>query len=964
MPAPATEAAPEAAPADETGAAAPATAPEPQVAEATPNAEAAADQEPAAIADAMLSWGVKSSFRNYITSPIAKGAITLLGAVTGSGPYTWTGGTGSVNHDGSDADVAFAETDGVHFQGHKKDEEYILDLSFTQPQIRVTSPTTAELYLDVDGREFVDTSTVGVTYSLDDVHFADVTLPTPTVSGSTYTWTNAAATMTEAGLDAFGGFYDASTAALDPVTFSTGAALAEPLQTTTVLEASESEIEPGGEVQFTASVSPADAIGTVQFWDGEVKLESSRSVVEGVATLNTSLLAPGTHSVSAQFLPTDQTSHHESRSTSVSVLVAKQTAIPETAKVNSARLDWGVKESFRAYIASSTAKGKVTRLGGVTGQFTWNNGSGTAMPNGSKANVGFGVKSGVHFQGHDINGTNALDLRFTNPRVEITSATGGKLYLDVKSRKFEGVEAASDQFFEAKAVAVGTIALPAPIASGKTLKWTDAQVFLTKAGVDAFGGFYPAGTALDPLTLTLGIDRNAAALRSTNVKLAASATKMVDGSAVTLNAGVSPKSLGGTVAFSYGGRAIGKTVKVSNGSASTTAKLPVGIHSVLATFTPTDSIYGHSNSNVVNITVTGRQSGGSPVTPSAGSGAAAGSLVWSVSNAFAAYTTCTNKEAFGYQHCAKGSVETNGVGAGYLFPQAVSSSWDRASQTGTVAYSGSVAFTGYGMTMYNVANPSITVTGPTSATLSTGNSTSFGSGTYQLDLASGSKSVGANGEVTWSNVPVLGSLSSGGAGGSGSQSIGLDPLTFTVGAESRVSYGATAAGSDKKQYTAAATPPATTGVTVLTDADKIKPGGRIEIEASGFDPDDEGVLIVLYSDPIVLDDEATADENGVVRWSGTLPDDVSGEHTITIQGSSNAGAVIDIVEPKAKKSAKSADVETRTLADGVAQDRVTAAGLAPAAGMALWEWWASAAGLVAIAACMTLLTIRQRRAAG
>ncbi|KTR85487.1 HtaA domain-containing protein, partial [Leucobacter chromiiresistens] len=125
------------------------------------------------VADATLSWGVKSSFRNYITSPIAKGKVTLLGATTGSGPYAWAGGTGTANLDGSGVDVAFGENDGVHFQGHAEGENYILDLAFTQPQIKVTSPTTAELYLDVDGREFVDTTTVGETYSLDDVHFAD-----------------------------------------------------------------------------------------------------------------------------------------------------------------------------------------------------------------------------------------------------------------------------------------------------------------------------------------------------------------------------------------------------------------------------------------------------------------------------------------------------------------------------------------------------------------------------------------------------------------------------------------------------------------------------------------------------------------------------------------------------------------------------------------------------------------------
>ncbi|WP_010157843.1 HtaA domain-containing protein, partial [Leucobacter chromiiresistens] len=860
------------------GAAAPAIAPEPQVADASPSAEAAADQEPAAIADAMLSWGVKSSFRSYITSPIAKGAITLLGAVTGSGPYTWSNGAGSgtAQPDGTGLEIAFGENDGVHFQGHAEGEDYILDLAFTQPQITVTSATTAELTLDVDGRKFVDTTTVGETYSLDDVHFADLVLPSPKIDGTRYTWEGSSATMTADGLQAFGGFYDESTAALDPITFSAQVIaqpgepeVPAPANTTTALTAKATSPNVGANVELSARVAPAGASGSVQFTQNGKNLGEAVPVANGSAATTARPTEPGAYTYGAVFTPSDPKAFRGSQATPQQVDLAD----PKDAGT----LQWGVKKSFREYVLGPIAKGKIVAEDGAkqaanNGVFTFPQSS-TTHWNGTSGTVQYAGK--VKFSGHH----GQMDVDLLNPAIVVQNAKSAEVRIPLNGKT---VTLAQIDLTQAKRETLRGGAVKFTRATTKLAKAGAEQFFVNGTGTGPVGTFYEVGTALDDITFVIGSD-----------------------------SGVKPAA-------------------------------------------PTDPASKPKPTTAPE----------KPAAPASTQGAAAGSLVWSVSNAFAAYTTCTNKEAFGYQHCAKGSVETNGVGAGYLFPQAVSSSWDRASQTGTVAYSGSVAFTGYGMTMYNVANPSITVTGPTSATLSTGNSTSFGSGTYQLDLASGSKSVGANGEVTWSNVPVLGSLSSGGAGGSGSQSIGLDPLTFTVGAESRVSYGATAAGNDKKQYTAAATPPATTGVTVLTDADKIKPGGRIEIEASGFDPDDEGVLIVLYSDPIVLDDEATADENGVVRWSGTLPDDVSGEHTITIQGSSNAGAVIDIVEPKAKKSAKSADVETRTLADGVAQDRVTAAGLAPAAGMALWEWWASAAGLVAIAACMTLLTIRQRRSAG
>ncbi|WP_105806201.1 HtaA domain-containing protein [Leucobacter massiliensis] len=331
---------------------------------------------------------------------------------------------------------------------------------------------------------------------------------------------------------------------------------------------------------------------------------------------------------------------------------------------------------------------------------------------------------------------------------------------------------------------------------------------------------------------------------------------------------------------------------------------------------------------------------------------AAGSLNWGISSAFANYVTGP---------IAKGSISTNGVGSsggGYLFPQAAGGSWNAQTHTGTVQYSGVVTYTGHrGLLSESFANPVITVSSETTGTISAGGRS------FTLDLASASKSVGANGEVSWSGVPVLGGISGGASGGS-QYTLAVDPLSFTVGAVSQLSYGSTEAGvTAKVKRTPAAAPPATSGIRVLTDAEKLTAGGRIEIEAGGFEPGDEGVLVVLYSDPIVLDENATADANGTVRWSGTLPKDVTGTHTITLQGSTDAGAVIEIRETDDAKRTKLGDtVELAALEDGA----IAEAGVVPAVtgrgGLALWEWWASALGLVAIAACTTTLAIRQRRA--
>ena len=352
--------------------------------------------------------------------------------------------------------------------------------------------------------------------------------------------------------------------------------------------------------------------------------------------------------------------------------------------------------------------------------------------------------------------------------------------------------------------------------------------------------------------------------------------------------------------------------------------------------------------------------GSTPPAPADTSGtASAGSLTWGVSSAFVAYTTCAGKEKFGYSHCAKGSISTSGVGNGYLFPQAQGGTWNAKTQTGTVNFSGVVAFQGYGMTMFTVSNPSITVSGPNSATLHTGNTAGFGAASYPLDLSSARKTVGANGEVTWSGVGVGGSLT-GGPGGGRANSVTFDDLTFTVGTASAQRFGSTSAGSSDAAYEAAATAPTTTGIEVLTPADRLRAGGRIQIAASGFDAGDTGILVVLYptgadAEPIVLDDAATADDSGVVGWSGTLPDDATGAHIITLQGSIDAGAEIDILE----KTTDAVASDSSTVTDDVAPV-AAALTLPPTGGMALWEWWVIAGSLVAIAACSSVLVVRQR----
>lgn len=91
-------------------------------------------------------------------------------------------------------------------------------------------------------------------------------------------------------------------------------------RTATAVSASSSEVSFGDPVTLSASVAPA-AGGTVQFRDGERALGNPVETNAGVARLTTRDLAPGSHAISAVFMPTDDAAFATSTSGGVAIVV-------------------------------------------------------------------------------------------------------------------------------------------------------------------------------------------------------------------------------------------------------------------------------------------------------------------------------------------------------------------------------------------------------------------------------------------------------------------------------------------------------------------------------------------------------------------------------------------------------------------------------------------------------------------
>ncbi len=151
------------------------------------------------VSGATIQWGVKESFRSYITGPIAKGEISG-GWGTGSGAFSPENDRGRVSFGGA-----------VHYTGHGG----LLDVTLSNPRVQITGQNTASLILNVQSKGFNGSPDVNA----NGVVFANLSLPAATESAGRVSWNGAGATLTAAGAEAFAGFYEAGDA-LDSVSFT------------------------------------------------------------------------------------------------------------------------------------------------------------------------------------------------------------------------------------------------------------------------------------------------------------------------------------------------------------------------------------------------------------------------------------------------------------------------------------------------------------------------------------------------------------------------------------------------------------------------------------------------------------------------------------------------------------------------------------------------------------------------
>ncbi|MEV0220535.1 HtaA domain-containing protein [Streptomyces sp. NPDC050704] len=180
--------------------------------------------------------------------------------------------------------------------------------------------------------------------------------------------------------------------------------------------------------------------------------------------------------------------------------------------VQGGRLDWGIKSSFQSYVTGPIANGSFSLTGGAAtvggSQFRFHSATGTY--DGTSGAFTAAFSGGVHFLGHKADdGSHQLDLTISRPTVRLSGNGGtGTLHVDIISKaRGTGTVTTSSQVPFAS-LSLGGIDMKG---GGNAVQLSNLPATLTAEGAKSFAGYYEAGTALDPVSLSADVEAAAAA---------------------------------------------------------------------------------------------------------------------------------------------------------------------------------------------------------------------------------------------------------------------------------------------------------------------------------------------------------------------------------------------------------------------------------------------------------------------
>ncbi|PNE40749.1 HtaA domain-containing protein [Streptomyces noursei] len=426
--------------------------------------------------DGTLDWGVKESFRRYVTG-LALGKIeTTNGArqAAGNGPFTFAGGTGRYDLGSHAVTTAF--------QGDVRFVSALHGFDIRLADVKVSTDAAAK------GRTGVITADVTADgKTKDEVQLASLDLskvrPESGADGA-MTFAKIPAKLTAQGAEAFNGMYQEGQE-LDPATLTVRPATGPGRP-----EKPAEPGEPGAPGQPGRPEQPGRPGGEPGQPQGRPGQPDS-----GTGTPPGGRPAPGTGGQPA-------TGSGKAPGSDTGSAPAA-----DSGKLHGGNLDWGVKKKFRDYVNGPIAHGKAEPSGGATATaagFRFPKGHGTF--DGKKATLVAEFNGAVRFTGHG----GALDLKFSNLRIKAESGKG-TLIADVASKPRTEEGRAPAQVVTTPDTPIADLKLPsgALTANGGVVTLKNVPATLTAAGSKAFSGMYPAGEALDPVGAAVAVEPGA-----------------------------------------------------------------------------------------------------------------------------------------------------------------------------------------------------------------------------------------------------------------------------------------------------------------------------------------------------------------------------------------------------------------------------------------------------------------------
>ncbi|MFE0950068.1 HtaA domain-containing protein [Streptomyces mutabilis] len=192
----------------------------------------------------------------------------------------------------------------------------------------------------------------------------------------------------------------------------------------------------------------------------------------------------------------------------LAALLPATTAHAESRTVQGGRLDWGIKSSFQSYVTGPIAKGSysLTQGAATVGGSTFRFHSAAGTYDGDTGAFRAAFSGGVRFLGHRTStGAHQLDLTLSRPTVSISGSTG-TLHVDVTSKAKDTGAVTTSRQVPFASLSLGGIDMRG---GGATVALNDLPATLTAEGARSFAGYYTAGTALDPVSLSADVQEAA-----------------------------------------------------------------------------------------------------------------------------------------------------------------------------------------------------------------------------------------------------------------------------------------------------------------------------------------------------------------------------------------------------------------------------------------------------------------------